>query len=154
MKKSATIYMDDPMAGKIPLVITGKVNSFANISPRYARLNGLVGQKIKTEVNIFPIKEYPFKITSHNTRTGKNIQYNLINTTKDGKKGYKVVIKNIKEGKGRYSDTIYLHTDNKLQPRIKIGVYGYIVDPPKKQIVSDKKNQPDKKNQTDKKKSD
>ena len=139
MKKSATVYIDDPMAGKIPLVITGKVNSFANISPRYARLNGLVGQKIKTEVNIFPIKDYPFRITSNNAKIGKNIEYDLINTTKDGKKGYKVVIKNIKERKGRYSDTIYLHTDNKLQLRIKIGVYGYLVDPPKKQIVPEKK---------------
>lgn len=132
MKKSATVYIDDPMAGKIPLVITGKVKSFANISPRYARLNGLVGQKIKAEVTIFPIKEYPFKITSHNARIGKDIQYNLTSTDQNGKKGYKVVIKNIKEGKGRYSDTIYLHTDNKLQSRIKIGIYGYIVEPPKK----------------------
>jgi len=39
-----------------------------------------------------------------------------------------LIVENLKKGKGHYYDTIYLKTDSKIKPEIKIRVYGNILE--------------------------
>jgi len=39
-----------------------------------------------------------------------------------------LTVENLKKVGGRYSDTIYLKTDSKIKPEIKIRVYGNIFE--------------------------
>jgi hypothetical protein len=44
-----------------------------------------------------------------------------------------VTVENLKQNKGRYMDTIFLKTTSKIQPTIKIPVYGNIYEATQKE---------------------
>jgi hypothetical protein len=108
------------------------VNAFAKVAPRYARLNGTVGTPVKAVVRITPTREYPFKITDVQMRSGRYISYELTQPSAETKGAYLLTVANTKKEAGRYADTITLKTDSKVRSELKVGVYGYISDPSKK----------------------
>jgi len=44
------------------------------------------------------------------------------------REAYILIVENLKKRQGRYRDTIYLKTDSKIKPEIKIRVYGNILE--------------------------
>ena len=96
------------------------VETFANITPRYVKLNGTVGQKIEATVTIVPTTKYPFKILGAKAQNGQNIEYRLDDLTSGQGAGYVLTVANQKATKGGYSDVIYLKTDSPIQPEIRI----------------------------------
>jgi hypothetical protein len=42
---------------------------------------------------------------------------------------YLLTVKNLKQVKGSYFETITMKTDTMIQPEIKIKIYGYITEP-------------------------
>ncbi|WDN88807.1 hypothetical protein BuS5_01775 [Desulfosarcina sp. BuS5] len=124
--KYITLYTNDNNRPEINLTISGKVERFAVIEPPRVMLAGFAGESVKAEVFIIPEKKYPFTIVETGAKNGKNFSFKLKEIKKSGRSGYKLLIKNLKKEKGRYHDYIYLETDSKIKPQIKISVYGNI----------------------------
>jgi hypothetical protein len=98
-------------------------------------LTGFAGDQITNKVKIIPEEKYPFKIVGDRTIHKKNILCELEEAKRSKMIEYVLTIANLKKEKGRYFETIRLKTDSKIQPDIRIRVYGNIFDRP----VGDKK---------------
>ncbi len=128
MSKKATVNTNDPENSRVYLVMSGEVEAFAYINPKYVRLNGTVGETIETTVRIKPKEKYPFKILETGARRGGYIDYKLEEVQEEGKTVYNLKIRNKKTEAGGYSDTIYLTTDSKIKEKIPIRVWGRIIE--------------------------
>lgn len=128
LKKKIIAQTNDTNNSILYLSITGNVDKFADIIPGVVRLIGPSGKKIKTEVTIVPQEKYPFKIVKAGAENGKNINFKLKEVKTSSKLKYLLIIENQKKETGRYYDFIYLKTNSKINPEIRIGVYGNILD--------------------------
>jgi len=126
MKKNAGVYTNDKTRPHQDLVISGQVETFVTIRPKHANMRGIVGDPIKGTVTIIPEKKYPFKIINLRAKDGKNIKYQLEETTVSDITAYKLNIENLKTEPGRYYDAIILETDSKIRPQLSVRVYGYL----------------------------
>ena len=104
---------------------------FAHLTSRDLMLKGKIGEKIVAEMMLKQRREYPFKVLNVTARSGKDIAYQLEEMigTKPGV--YSLKVTNKRKSRGRYFDTIYIHTDNSLHPQININVTGVILAPQK-----------------------
>lgn len=111
------------------------------------RLFGKVGEEISTIVTITPESKYPFRILEVKPRGKTNVRCRLEET--EGSQGsYKLVIENIRNTQGRYSEAISIKTDSEIQPEMRIFAYGNILagstpaskTEPKTDQTSDKKS--------------
>lgn len=121
--KSATVYTNDKKHPTLKLTMRGKVEKFVTITPKKVSLKGIAGQSIERSVRIIPKEKYPFRILETRARSGKDIRFNLKET--EGSE-YLLTVENLMKKKGRYRDTIYLKTDSKIKPEIRISVKGNI----------------------------
>jgi len=131
LKKSASVYTDDPKHPRIELVITGAVEKFVTIRPPQINLRGYAGAPLKAATTLIPRKKYPFKIVNSRAKDGRNIRYRLETVDVDGRPAYKLVVENVKPDSGRYVDAIVLKTDSKIRPRLTVRVFA-ILRPPRK----------------------
>jgi hypothetical protein len=120
------VFTNDPQNPSLGLTISGKVEKFVTVSPNVVRLFGLAGTPIKATVQIIPEKKYPFRITEVKAKDGSNINFKLQEEKKSQIVRYALTVENKKTEKGRYHDIVYLKTDNRLKPQIKVNVYGNI----------------------------
>ncbi len=121
--KPITVFTNNPTRERITLRITGKVEPFARIEPRYVMLKGVCGEDIQTVVSIRPESEYAFNIVktwSHNR--DKPIECSL--EKKDD--AWLLTINNRVKAPGKYRDQVHLKTDNPSLPDIVIQVRGVI----------------------------
>ena len=121
------VQTNDEKRKKVTLVVSGAVERFVSVFPKRVNLRGKIGTEIKRSVKITPEKKYPFKITGLRAEKGDFIEYRLEESKKSEEIFYILKIKNKKTTKGGYHDSIYLKTDSKIQPEIRIGVYGNIL---------------------------
>ncbi|MBL0701017.1 MAG: hypothetical protein JJV92_09065 [Desulfosarcina sp.] len=121
------VQTNDEKRKNVTLVVSGEVERFVSIFPRRVNLCGKIGTEIKRSVKITPEKKYPFKITGLRAGKGDFIEYSLEESKKPDGIFYILRIKNTKTTKGGYHDSIYLKTDSKIQPEIRIGVYGNVL---------------------------
>ena len=129
IKKTAIIHSNDPANPNFTLTISGHVEKFVDLKPKYVRLTGYSGAQISVPVTIVPTTKYPFKIIDVTSRDGTLIKYTLTERKPGEESGYTLLIENLKKDKGRYSDLLTLTTDSQIQPRITIRVYGNILEP-------------------------
>ena len=129
VKKTAIVHTNDPANPKFTLTISGQVEKFVDLKPKYVRLTGYSGAQISVPVTIVPTDKYPFKITDVTSRSGTFIKYTLTERKANEGSGYTLLIENIKKEKGRYMDLLTLTTDSQIQPKITIRVYGNILEP-------------------------
>jgi hypothetical protein len=102
--------------------MTGFVDKFATILPRRVQLTGKKGAPISVAVKIVPEKKYPFEIQSVKAKLGRDIKVKI---EKDGST-YMLMVENIRADVGKYQDAVILKTTSKIQPEIKINVFGKI----------------------------
>ena len=127
MQKTIEVFTNVPASSRIVLSISGPVLNFARIEPKYARLVGKAGTKIRKEISITREKDYPFNILQANARSGKDIAFTIEEFSKDGVDGYLLTIENKRTEAGRYADTLTLTTDSPIKSTLKIPVYGQVV---------------------------
>jgi hypothetical protein len=77
-------------------------------------------------VVIIPEEKYAFNIVKTSVKSGEFIRYQLNEVKQTKGMVYQLVVENIRRTKGRYVDTIYLKTNSKFRPMIKIPIYGNI----------------------------
>ena len=86
----------------------------------------MAGQSIEKTVTITPGEKYPFSILDISARKGENIRFTFKKIDSRDRSHYVLMVKNIKAGKGRYVDKIYLKTDSAIRPVIEVVVVGII----------------------------
>jgi hypothetical protein len=128
IKKKIIAQTNDLNHPSLYLTVGGNVDKFADIIPHSVMLIGPAGIQIKTEVTILPQEKYRFKIVGSSARQGENIDFKVEEIKGSRGKVYLLTVENLKREKGRYYDTIILKTDSKIQPEIKINVFGNIQD--------------------------
>jgi len=126
LTKHGTIITNDPKRPKIKLTITGNVEKFVTITPPRVQLMGPPGQPLTASLNIIPEKKYAFKIIGAKAEKGEHITVSVREEKRSEGTGYVLTVQNLKKDKGRYVDTIILKTTSRIQPTIKIQVYGNI----------------------------
>ncbi|MDY6824734.1 MAG: hypothetical protein SWH68_13200 [Thermodesulfobacteriota bacterium] len=122
LSKSAKVMTNDPASRSITLTIKGPVEKFVDMSAKLIRFSGAAGKTMEKSVTIRPAEKYPFKITRAYARSGKNIDLTLEELPE--KEGYRLVVKNTKTDPGTYFDYVYLKTDSKVSPTLKVRVRG------------------------------
>jgi hypothetical protein len=142
------VYTNDPKNRKITLQLLGKVKKFVTIKPSKVFLKGTVGESISQTVLIIPEKNEVFKILQVKALKGIDLKYSLKEMASDGKKGYEIVIENIRKTEGRYYDKINMITDRTDQKPISIIVSGNIeklkdLNPEEKDIRVIPENEPE-----------
>lgn len=65
-------------------------------------------------------------------KKGEYLTYKIEETKSFQGVKYLLTITNVRKEKGRYHDVLFLKTDSKLKPEIKISVYGNIRSAPQK----------------------
>ena len=129
--KRINVRTNDTQHPNLQLIIKGKVKKFVTIRPRRVRLTGAVGDPVRQTVAIIPEKAYPFRIVETVAKPGKNIKFTLEEKKGEAGPEYQLVIENIRQDAGQYSDTVIIKTDSKERPELKIQVYGRITKPKK-----------------------
>jgi hypothetical protein len=124
MKKTASVYTNDKNRSRMGLVIAGQVEKFVTMRPRHINLRGYTGDTIKASVSLIPETKYPFKILKISAKDGSNIKFQLADVELPANGAYELKVENLKQDSGRYFDTIILETDSKIQPQLKVKVYG------------------------------
>ncbi len=140
ISKAVSVETSDQNNSKFQLTISGTVETFAQITPKYVSLVGNKDTEVKTVVTIVPQSNYPFKITSTQAEYGKDIRFQLDEVKKDKSSEYQLAVVNLVKEKKRYTDNIILKTDSKVMPEIKIRVYGNIYDMDPQQPNADAKS--------------
>lgn len=99
------------------------------MTPKKINLRGTVGETITLSAMIVPEEKYRFNVTKAKVMKGKDIDFTWEEYKRDKGNAYILTVNNLKKEKGRYTDTIILDTDSRIQPQIRIGVYGNILEP-------------------------
>ena len=128
VKKTATVYTNDPTHATVALTMIGEVLSAADIKPISARLMGRAGQQIQTKVTITPPELNPFDIVSATAEDGTNIRFQIEKKTDADKRSFILLVINRKTETGRYFDKIILKTTSALSPELQVRVFGIIRD--------------------------
>jgi hypothetical protein len=99
-----------------------------SIRPRHLALTGRAGSPLTGKVTIVPKDDAPLSITETKAQSGAYIRWELKETTEAGKKAYTLTVENLKKDQGRYYDVIFLKTDCKELPEIRISVSARITE--------------------------
>ena len=126
MHKRFVVHTNDKKHPKTILMVNGHVKAFAKLEPRYLRIVGQAGQKLEATANLWPLKEFPFKVISVEAKSGRDIKVTYDVLEENGKKGYLVKVQLTRKVKGGFRDTVLIHTDSKEKPVIRLPVFGYL----------------------------
>lgn len=124
--ESVSIQTNDTKQPNLKVTVRGPVEKLAEITPSRAILTGPEGKPLSVQISITPKDKFPFKIVNIRARKGNFIKYGLEEIKESGKSSYILTVENTKPDKGRYSDVIYLDTDNKSFPPVHVYVVGNI----------------------------
>lgn len=124
LRKSITVYTNDPVSPVFTLSISGNVDAFVEIQPANALLQGKADDPISADVRIVPKADYPFRVVKTTAKIGENIRFHL--DADDEKGPFTLHVENLQKTAGRYMDLIVLKTDSKVHPEIKVHVIGRI----------------------------
>ncbi len=97
------------------------------MSNHTVHLDGEAGEDITETVTVKPVEKFGFRILSGSVKKGDNLDVGFSQGETRGS-AWKVTVKNRAQQAGRYYDIIYLKTDSKLKPEVKIRVFGHIKD--------------------------
>jgi hypothetical protein len=126
--KTIAVRTNDSKRPEFNLAMVGDIRPLADINPPDVKLTGTAGRDIKQTITIAPIRENPFKILEAKAEKGKDIRLDLIQVKNSGGLKYHLTVYNIKQDKGWYIDNIYLKTNSKLSPVLKVRVFGLLRD--------------------------
>jgi len=136
LHKRFVVHTNDRKHPKTILMVRGHVKAFAKLEPRYLRIVGQPGQKLEAAAKLWPLKEFPFKVTSVEAKSGKDIKVNIEPLVENGRRGYLVKVELTRKVKGGFRDTVLIHTDSKQKPVIRLQVFGYLKEAPKGNAAS------------------
>lgn len=123
IRESVRIITNDEMQPGLDVIVTGRVEKFAEIEPKVVRLIGKVGETMMATVKILPNAKFPFKINNFRATHGKYIDLNLEEQRTGNQVVYLLTVRNTKTDTGRYDDRVILVTDSNVRSTILIPVF-------------------------------
>ncbi len=131
LHKGFTVHTNDPQKPDVRLEVTGQVNAYLTVAPKYIRFFGRGDQPLGQKVKITPMEGHPFTIKEVKVQQGQNLRYTLKPLGNDpGKSGYELFVENTMKEAGNYRDLITIQTDSKEKPSVTIPVYARIQNAP------------------------
>ena len=138
--KKITVFTNDPNHRQLYIDLKAKVDRLYTLSSRRVNLVGHVGDALQKTVTFTPEANHAFKLTEVSTKRGECIQYKVNEISDEKGVRYELLIQNIKKDAGSYFDTLYLKTDSKFKPNIRIQVFGNIKPAPKTEKTENEKH--------------
>lgn len=126
ISKTVTVYTNDTRTPEINFSLAGDVRPVADLSAPVIRLTGSAGTDIRQIIRISPVAENRFTITGIAPEDGRNLKYELVETTSGEAPAYELTVCNLKQDKGWYRDKFHILTDSPISPEILIPVFGFI----------------------------
>jgi hypothetical protein len=124
VKKTATVFSNDPQSGKLILVMQGKVKSLIEVRPTaIITFRGLADQLHDNVLDIAATPPHKFQIQKTETNLEGKIAFE-VETVQAGTQ-YKLKVSN-QSKQGNYSGFIKVYTDLPQKPDLVIRVSGYI----------------------------
>jgi len=124
LHKTARVSTNDPKKPSLTIGLKGQVWAPIRITPQYARLNGMLGEKIETIVHLQGNKKEPLEIKLASVSISEKVAVELQELEK--KKIYQLKIKNKVNKETRYSGLIKLTTNYSEKPELEIRISGNI----------------------------
>jgi len=121
------VHTNDPRNPVVELMVSGTVETFADIRPKHMQLSGRVGEPVTAVAEIAPRPDYPFKIKNIRAMKGHHIQFSLANKAASGGTIYELTITSTRQDAGSISDVIYVDTDSPIRPTLQVTVFGTII---------------------------
>ena len=122
------VHTNDPRNPVVELMVSGTVETFADIRPKHMQLSGRVGEPVTAVAEIAPRPDYPFKIKNIRAMKGRHIQFSLANKIASAGTIYELTITSTRQDAGSISDVIYVDTDSPIRPTLQVTVFGTIID--------------------------
>ena len=118
------LHTDDPKHEKTEIRISGYVEPLTESDiPSALTIEGVLGRKIESRINIVPNRKYPFRITGVTAEDGEYLRFR----SEEQSKGYVLIIENILDIPGLFWDAVHIGTDSPAKPEIVIPVKGKVV---------------------------
>ncbi len=114
---------NDTKKPTVLLNVSGPVIKFVKIAPVTIQLRGEQGDAITGSSTITPIADYPFTILSTTTSPNAKFTHSLEKVAGGPETGWLLTVTD-PDPQGRYSGTVFLHTDSKAKPKLEVRVYG------------------------------
>ena len=134
VRQNITVFTNDPENRRIGLTLTGPVEAFASITPRFVRLAASVENfRAEQVVIIIPPEASPFNIVAtRQVPMGENAPFahRLEQDEQRGERVYRLVVENLQRHAGSYYGTIHLATDHPKRKELSLNVHGHITPPP------------------------
>jgi hypothetical protein len=127
LNKTARVMSNDPKKPNVTMGMKGKVWVPIHLRPKYARLTGVLGENIKTVVDVRGEKEDPLIIKIASVSIPDKVAVEL----KELEKGrrYHLEIRNKVEKVMSYRGQVTLTTNYPEKPQLVIKITGYIKPP-------------------------
>ena len=102
-------------------MVTGRVESVVEITPRTVSLSGAPGEVLEAVVTVTPSDKYKFSILEMEQKFNTQIKAQLVKL--EGNSAWQVKITTSSQKADDLYDIITLKTDSKYKPILKIRVY-------------------------------
>ncbi len=127
MTKTILVKTDDPGQRTLNLVVTGRVDRIAEISPPSVYLNGKAGDTLEAVVTIAPSEKYAFSVLGLEKRNKSGIEAILVQP-EEGGKTWRIKIKCRSDKAEDLYDELVLKTDSPYVATIGIRVSAVFLD--------------------------
>ena len=127
LHKTARVFTNDPKNARVNIALKGNVWAPISVNPRYARLTGIVGDKMEEVVRLRGEKEEPLLINLASVSIPDKVAVTLKETEKG--RSYELTIKNRVQAQGTYTGQVQLTTNYPEKAQIVIRILGNVRPP-------------------------
>ena len=125
--KNANVFSNDPKQPELVIGLKGKIWAPVLVTPRHARLNGVVGDTVETVVYLQGQKKEPLMVKLASISIPDKVEVDLTEVEKD--QSYELNIRNRVQGDSSYTGKIKLTTNYPERSEIQIKIHGNISPP-------------------------
>ena len=127
LQKTARVFTNDPKNGQVIIGLKGEVWAPISLNPPYARLTGIVGDKIEQVVHLKGEKKEPLVVKLASVSIPDKVEVQLKETEKG--RSYELKVKNKVPTQGTYIGQVKLTTNYQEKSDIVIRISGNIRPP-------------------------
>ncbi len=126
IREAVVVHTNDPAAAVLELMLSGRVEAFADIQPKSVLLRAKAGETASAVARILPRPERPFAIRNLRAVKGRDIRFQL--AQKSGPSGtvYELTIFSTRKEPGRIADMVVIETDHPARPALQVMVTGVV----------------------------
>jgi hypothetical protein len=125
--KSANVFSNDPKQPELVIGLRGKIWAPVLVTPRHAKLNGIVGDTVETVVHLQGQKKGPLMVKLASISIPDKVEVDLEEVEKD--QSYELNIRNRVQRDSSYTGKIKLTTNYPERFEIQIKIHGNISPP-------------------------